>query len=86
MTLENEVDRKVHREIRVNNGAKIYLQKTTIHRLIENSQVTASTKQEDAIDIKRTNSETKKMCWNLATEQINFLKIQHKSCRYKSSN
>ena len=50
-TLENEVDRKVHREIRVNNGAKIYLQKTIIHRLIENSQVTAAIKQEDAIHI-----------------------------------
>lgn len=50
-TLENEVDRKVHREIRVNNGTKIYLQKTIIHRFIENSQVTAAIKQEDAIYI-----------------------------------
>ena len=31
-TRENEVDRKVHREIRVTYGAKIYLQKTIIHR------------------------------------------------------
>ena len=66
----------------------LMVQKYTFKKplFIENSQVTASTKQEDAIDIKRTNNETKKMCWNLATEQINFLKIQYKSCRYKSSN